>query len=461
MRRDLAPILLVFLVGCFAPAPGDGRDPHDPPGNGGDDDDASGDDDTGPPTDDDDSTADDDSTGDDDDSTGPPPDDDDTGSGNGIPGNWPSGLAPWAHNPVLVATSTVELQGEDNVYAPDIVEVGGVSVMFYGAQAADGHDAIHVAYSTDGAEWRKWPEDANPLPVVAHGGSNHVNDPSVVFANGLWHMYYTDAPTAEDDEVWLATSPDLLNFTKQGPVLLPGGPGAWNDVKVGRPAALFDGQTFHLWYDGTGPTGRHVGYATSADGQNFTPYAGNPVLLHAGAVDVELVDGVFVMVREAGDGTYWATSLDGISWTDQGKLFGLSGQAYDAHGQVTPFLEVHGGAVTAIWFGGASVPTWNRNRVAVAYPSGGQPAGGGCTACTSPGVSCPESCHGAGQSSGSCGAPGSTDPGGCCACFSEGCDACLVAAMDCHEACVAADNLGGYCAYPGSQDPSQCCACVH
>lgn len=73
-----------------------------------------------------------------------------------------------------------------------------------------------VATSRDGAAWRKWPSDAAPRPVLDRGASNHVNDPSVVRAGGRWSMFYTDAPTAENDRIWLAQSDGLTGFARVG-----------------------------------------------------------------------------------------------------------------------------------------------------------------------------------------------------------------------------------------------------
>ena len=44
-----------------------------------------------------------------------------------------------------------------------------------------------------------------------------------------------------------------------------------------------------------------------------------------------------------------------------------------------------------------------------------EPATGGCSGCT-PGGDCNAACRGVGAASGVCAAPGSTDPGACCAC---------------------------------------------
>lgn len=379
-----------------------------------------------------------------------------------LPSGWPAGFTPWSANPVMVPTAGSAMHGSDNIYAPEIHPLSGGLVMWYGAQGGAGHDRIFVATSRDGAQWRKWPSDQTPQPVLDLGTSNHVNDPSVVWTAGGWNMYYTDAAVGIDDTIWLAQGTSLTAFAKVAQVLGPGSAGSWESLKVGRPAVLLEGGEYRMWYDGQDGSARHVGYATSSDGKVFIRHPDNPVFLNAGAVDVKRVGGVYVMVHEGQNGTNWASSKDGIHcWKDRGQLFGKSGSAYDAFGQVTPFLQVTAGQIEAVWFGGASVSTWNRNRIAAAFPAGiAGPPGAGCTACVTAGLSCSAACQEAGADSlGTCGAPGSTNPGACCACNPEGCEGCVGNHADCHAACVASGAAGGWCANPGSSVGSVCCAC--
>jgi hypothetical protein len=311
--------------------------------------------------------------------------------------------------------------GSDNIYAPDIVRVSdSLCLMYYGGQDAAGHDQIFVATSTDCHHWAAWPHRDDPEPVVSNGRSNHVNDPSVVVVGGVWWMYYTDAASGIDDRIHLATSSDGFHWTKQGEVLGTGAAGAWDSLKVGRPSVVHRDGLFWLYYDGQDGTARHVGVATSADGRSFTRHASNPILRDAGAMDVDRIADTWVILWESWSGTYAATSADGVSWCGQGLVLGLSGAAWDTYGQVTPAVYTRDGSrFDALYFGGASDACWCHNRVGVALPAGDPtPADpdAGCDACVSD-SDCTEACRDGGYGvDGACAAPGSTDPGACCAC---------------------------------------------
>ncbi|MDY0004725.1 MAG: family 43 glycosylhydrolase, partial [Polyangia bacterium] len=315
----------------------------------------------------------------------------------------------------------------DNIYAPSILRVApSLVLMWYGGQGSDGHDRIFLATSTDGHHFHHYPSHDAPVAVLDRGTSNHVNDPSVVKVQDTFYMYYTDAAVAEDDRIHLAISPDGVAWTKQGMVIDVGSAGSWDDFKVGRPSVTYESGTFYLYYDGNDGTHRHVGLATSTDGYSFTRHPANPLVLNAGAVDVQLFETgsqpTVVMLREAQDGVYASTSGDGVTFCDQGRIAGLSGAAWDAYGHVTPFAwKDAAGAFAGLWVGGASHSCWCKNRIGELLPSGqAWPA----------------------------------DP-------SEGCSGCLGGAQDCAAACRAGGyGVEGFCANPGSTTPSACCACV-
>ncbi len=336
----------------------------------------------------------------------------------GDPGVIPRFVAPLS--PTLEPVPTDPDHGSDNIYAPDVVRVSDtLCLMYYGGQGADGHDQIFLATSTDCTHWVHWPDRHNPAPVVSHGDANHVNDPSVVVWGDTWFMYYTVAQTGEDDRIHLATSPDGWTWTPQGLVLDVGA--GWDSWKVGRPSAVVVGGELRLYYDGNDGTARHTGMATSTDGRTFVRHPDNPLVLGAGAVDVDRVADTWVLLHEGQTGTSAFTSADGVGWCDQGLVFGLTGQSWDAYGQVTPALYTRdGSSFDGLLFGGASDACWCHNRVGLALPEGVE---------------------------------ATPDP-------DAGCEAC-VAESDCTQACRDGGyGVDGYCAVPGSTNPDACCACV-
>jgi len=262
-----------------------------------------------------------------------------------------------------------------NLYAPEILAENGMYLMWYGAQSKNGHDSIHFATSSDGVTWEKFGV------VIPTGENNHVNDPSVVKVNGTYFMYYSVAPKAELDQIWCATSPNGLNWTIIGAVLLASEDATqYDSLKVGRPSVLYQNGVFKMWFDGsqrnaTDPekilygSGRHLGYATSSNGFNWTKWSGNPIVMNSGAIDVEYVDSKYIMVEESGDGVYWRTATNETQWESKNSLlFAKMDTEFDKYGHVTPFILVEDGKWTATYTGPATKSTWDGNRIDVWYP---------------------------------------------------------------------------------------------
>lgn len=258
-----------------------------------------------------------------------------------------------------------------NLYAPDLVIHQGRHLLYYGAQGKDGHDRIHLAISTDGANCKRHGV------VLQDPKANHVNDPSVVVVDGVFHLFYTLARAGIRDVIAVATSTDGLHFSPGQIVLEPAPGDAWDSLLVGRPSVLFEQGQFKLWYDGrkdlppgapdpgvpTSPSSkRFVGLATSRDGKQFQRASNNPVFGHdAGGIHVFKGGTSYGMVYEGRKGTSWAKSVDGLVWTDQGLLAPAGTGDLDRHGHVTPFLV--NSSKPKLLVGAAMAKTWDQNRV--------------------------------------------------------------------------------------------------
>jgi sucrose-6-phosphate hydrolase SacC (GH32 family) len=276
-----------------------------------------------------------------------------------------------ADEPVIssFAESTEAPHGLGNLYAPDILKHRGELLMFFGGQGKDGHDRIHLATSKDGGTWKQ------EGIVFAPKGVNHVNDPSVVAVDGMLYMFYTLAGSGITDSIGLATSADGRKWSDRGAVFAPSPSPAWDSLLVGRPSVIHDGEQFHLWYDGRKdlPPGapdpdapksdtsrRFVGYATSADGMKWDQ-RGKPVFGEdAGGIHVFRSADGFAMVIESRDGTWWATSPDGVTWKPQGLLHPKDDDS--PHGHVTPFV-IAGKESWQLFYGAAQAEAWNQNSI--------------------------------------------------------------------------------------------------
>ena len=87
-----------------------------------------------------------------------------------------------------------------------------------------------------------------------------------------------------------AESLDGIDWTKRAdPVLEPGSyPGAWDPQTVGNPYVVFDGSSYHMWYNGGAETSTtadlSIGYAFSSDGIHWSKHRDNPVVELSGQI---------------------------------------------------------------------------------------------------------------------------------------------------------------------------------
>ncbi|CAI5948959.1 unnamed protein product [Closterium sp. NIES-65] len=112
-----------------------------------------------------------------------------------------------------------------------------------------------------------WPRVLTPS-MLAHTNPSAVSDPAQAsLPQNLWLMTYSAMSSASPSCVLLASSPNGLSWTRHGPILSPGAPGAWDAAGVGRRHVTVHGGVLAMWYEGVGGDGRHgIGLAISRDG---------------------------------------------------------------------------------------------------------------------------------------------------------------------------------------------------
>jgi len=113
--------------------------------------------------------------------------------------------------------------------------------------------------------------------------ANGLTSPAAYYdvSTETFYLMYAAEDTVEFNMTYkLATSPDGINFTRVGTVFGMGDPGQWDDAEVWHfDIVKYDG-TFYMYYMGADTWGvdEDIGLATSSDLINWTRSAENPVI---------------------------------------------------------------------------------------------------------------------------------------------------------------------------------------
>lgn len=124
-------------------------------------------------------------------------------------------------------------------------------------------------------------------------GRRFAKDPDVVRFNGKYYMYYSISRPGEGFAVGIATSEDLVTWTKAGEIL----PGAEYEKKgLAAPAAIVLEGKVHLFYQTYGNEARDaICHAWSEDGLRFERNPTNPIFRPTGdwncgrAIDADVI----------------------------------------------------------------------------------------------------------------------------------------------------------------------------
>jgi len=181
-------------------------------------------------------------------------------------------------NPVLTAGAPGEWD-DDPLIAGAVIHDGSQFHMWY-TGTDEVAENIGYATSPDGSVWTKY--SGNPVMEVGNCGAwdNKWLMSGAVIDDGDTYMMWYSGSDGSIGKIGFAESPDGIEWTKRpDPVLEPGDtPGAWDGNLFGA-SVVFDGTTYHLWYNADLPgVATSIGYAYSGDGIEWTKHRGNPIL---------------------------------------------------------------------------------------------------------------------------------------------------------------------------------------
>jgi predicted GH43/DUF377 family glycosyl hydrolase len=215
-------------------------------------------------------------------------------------------FTPYEANPILRPRG--ESWESKNLYNPAAIVVDDQVLLLYRAHAEDIVSHVGLARSTDGYHFER---EEQPILSPEYDYESHgCEDPRVSLIDGTYYLTYTgyDGTTAQ---LCLATSTDLHNWTKHGPLLpqgfdtfapIHGDSGrTWSKAGVIYPEKI-NGKYYMYFGEGT------IFYATSDDLIHWTPCPNDqPIhtptpgtwdesLVEIGAVPVLSDDGLLIFM---------------------------------------------------------------------------------------------------------------------------------------------------------------------
>jgi sucrose-6-phosphate hydrolase SacC (GH32 family) len=229
-------------------------------------------------------------------------------------------------NPVLDGDPDAwDASGE---HAPFVMKDGNLYKMWY--EGSDGNvRQLGYATSHNGIKWTKYPRN----PVLQAGPESYdqfvAGHGTVLHEDGLYKLWYhaigdLDGIGDVDAIIAYATSPDGIQWTKHGPVLV-GVPDSW-DTGLWGPSVLKVNGTYWMWYSAGGPIYNiSIGAATSPNGVDWTRVGDSPVITDLGFINnfgdphVIFDGGLFKMWMgnfSNDRAIYYAESENGIDWSE-------------------------------------------------------------------------------------------------------------------------------------------------
>ncbi|MDQ3211797.1 MAG: glycoside hydrolase family 130 protein [Acidobacteriota bacterium] len=260
-------------------------------------------------------------------------------------------------------------------FNPTVVEHNGQIVMLYRAQDRNGTSRLGYATSTDGIRFARRPEPVLS-PETEYEKDGGIEDPRLVKIDDTFYLTYTGY-NKKDAQLCLATSKDLLRWDRKG-VILPAYKGRWN-VGWTKAGAIvpekIDGKYWMYYMGTTADKTDEMGLAYSLDLIQWTDALDAPVLprrpkrwdsrvVEPGPTPILTPDGIILIYNGADDSLVYRTGIARFDRSDPRRVLSRTDSpvfAPDAEwekvGQVANVVFVEGmlrqGARWLFYYGGA------------------------------------------------------------------------------------------------------------
>ncbi len=183
-----------------------------------------------------------------------------------------------------------------SVLKDDSEPVDKYKMWYVGGETVAGEGmSIGYATSSDGANWVPYPSN----PVMTHGNTWDMNGFSginVIKDGSTYKLWYEGVDNNGVNQIGYATSSDGINWTpyQNNPVFSPDVNGSWDDDDVGNPWIIKEGSSYKMWYWGDNQQTDidQIGLATSNDGITWQRSENSAVLAPNPAIVWENGEGV-------------------------------------------------------------------------------------------------------------------------------------------------------------------------
>ena len=158
-----------------------------------------------------------------------------------------AGLTQYPGNPIILQNAGVwNANGADAPYAR-----GKIGSTYYAIMEGKTTDWLNLVLytSTDLLTWTA--NGTNPVLTNTNGNWDHhyLLHPAIINIGGTWYMYYSGQSSGSTEAIGLATSSDLIHWTKYGTSPIIG------DLNLAVPSVIKIGNMYYLYLP-KGPTGR-------------------------------------------------------------------------------------------------------------------------------------------------------------------------------------------------------------